>query len=333
MDFEALCRWDCPLHLGRAHLFDQHTGAFFPLYPALLRLLQLLLPGLSGHGVTILLSNALSIGMVAVLISMSSGWWKAGSLGSYLGRPWTAWMLGLMVAVFPFSQFFSYGYPEPLFLILLIFLINAAFKKEWTQGAVLAGLISVSRPQGIWVLGAFLGTYGLQYFVKEGQKKRLSFREVALVILAGVFPLMGYCIWNYIAKGDPLYFIHLQARWGRSFSIVEGLKNHLPRYEINHILFYLSLAASVSFLRRAGLHWKFIGVVTFLMAELPLYLGGYSYSYSRFAAGNLGLLIWFAEWGIRQPWLGLAYLLWAFPKLDVEIHKWMTGIGYHGVGP
>lgn len=40
-----------------------------------------------------------------------------------------------------------------------------------------------------------------------------------------------------------------------------------------------------------------------------------------------------AEYAVAYPWVTVGYLFWAIPKLDVEIHKWLTGIGYHGIGP
>lgn len=161
-------------------------------------------------------------------------------------------------------------------------------------------------------------------------KFKLIFVWIATVLISAI-PLIIFMLWEWRHTGDPLYFVTIQKNWNRHFDLMAGLINHLPKYEMNHILLYLSLTAGFSFIKRPFLHWKLLAITTVLMAEIPLFIGGYSFSYSRFMSTNLGLWIFLTEWVVRWPWLQLPLLGWALLKMNTVIYDWVAFT--YNIGP
>lgn len=328
-DFAVACRWDCAYYAGQSEGLTPARAAFFPLFPLVARSFHVLLPALSWRGAVVASSNLLSVAAVMALIALGTEIWRGRE---WAKRPWPAWVLGLAVAVFPFSQFYSYGYSESLFALLFAWSALALARGNWRWAALAAGLCAATRPQGIWVAAVVGALYLTQGFGRgSARERRVSEAWVVSLLLA--LPISLYAFWNLVACGDPLYFIKAQGQWGRHFDFWEGLKNQLPRYELNRVLFYLSLLASWRFIRRPEAHWKLLGWTSFLMAEIPLFVGGFAFSYSRFMATNLGLFAFLAELLAARAWLLILALLWALPWLNLEIVRWVRMTPYHGIGP
>lgn len=85
----------------------------------------------------------------------------------------------------------------------------------------------------------------------------------------------------------------------------------------------MALVAAGSFFRKVGAQWKFLALTTFMMSEIPLFIGG-SYSYPRFSALNLGLFIFIVELARERFWLIITLILLALTRLDVEVYLWVT---------
>ncbi len=338
---KAFCNWDCSYYLDFGLTFPHHMNAFFPLYPALLKTIFPLLTFLSPPQVTILASNVLALCLIATLVVLGGQLWKTKSNEDvFLNKPYSAWTLGLAVAIFPHSQFHSYGYSEPLFLILFCVLLIFVKNKSFISAAFCAGLCSVARPQGLWIMGSFLLLFFYSIasdvenlFLKTKKERIQTYFQIILIVGLSILPLCSYLIWNKIETNEYLYFIAQQSKWGRKFNLSEGLLSHIPKYEMNHIFLYISLYAGFRFLKREDFHWKLLGLTSILMAEIPLFIGGYSYSYSRFIASNLGFFSLIVEISRPRLWLAVALILWSVTKLDTEVYKWLTGIGYNGIGP
>jgi hypothetical protein len=75
-------------------------------------------------------------------------------------------------------------------------------------------------------------------------------------------------------------------------------------------------------MKRGPLFWKVLGLETILMAELPLYAGGF-WSYERFMACNLGVLILLIEVSRNRLWLQILLLVLALIQLNLQIHNWL----------
>lgn len=317
-----LCKWDCGWFISQSNSLKPEAAAFYPLYPLVLRAFRFLLPVLSPETASVVLSNLLSVLSVCLVVLCGERLWP--STRRIFGFALRSWALGFVIAVFPFSQFFSFGYSEPLFVSLFSTMLILICAGRWELAAIPAGLCAVTRPPGVWVMGAF----ALVYLWVHREK---AWRSTALALGVSVAPLALYMIWNWSATGDPLHFIRVEGNWDRHFNLLAGLRCHLPLYEVNHVFLYASLYAGWKLIHRKEAVWKILAITAVLGAEIPLYVGGYGYSYSRLMAGNLGLLAWITEIVTLAPWLWTGWLAWSFLRLSVEANNWF-GDAYK-IGP
>lgn len=340
-NFPTFCKWDCGFYHYLANQAPLSKGsafaAFFPLFPLILRGLHQVFPATSLAALSVAASNFFSLSAICVVIILGRAIWSpSDSSGNHVfprfGKP--AILLGLAVAVYPHSQFFSYGYSEPLFLLFYACTLVFFFKKRLGWSAVSCGLASICRPQGLWLLGAFLGVVSYQlikkwFFSPKGRTDTLvEPREVPLscsflVLFLASIPFLIFVIWQWHTFGSPLAFLHAQSGWNRHLDVIGGLRHNIPKFDQCKIFNTLALIATWRFLKRPELHWKLLALVTVMMTEIPLFFGG-TYSYPRFSALNLGVFIFLVELSKDRFWLIVALLLLAVTRLDVEIHSWMT---------
>jgi hypothetical protein len=330
-NYPGLCKWDCGFYhyfAGQADLSTSHQfAAFFPLFPLILSGLHRVFPALALGSLSIVASNLFSVLAVALLVLLGRALWGRASAGAGVlgfGRP--ALLLGLAVAVYPHSQFFSYGYSEPLFCCLYATALWAMFRERWDVAAALCGLASVTRPQGLWLLGAFLLVCGWRAMEERKATGKLRWSAVAIP-LATLVPFGVFLVWQRSAFGNPFEFLVAQARWGRHFDFWAGLSCNLPKFDQSRIFAILAIVSAASFFRRPGAQWKFLALVTLMMSEIPLFLGGF-FSYPRFSALNLGVFIFLVELARERLWLILVLLILAVTRLDVEVYNWMTSVDF-----
>jgi len=133
------------------------------------------------------------------------------------------------VAVFPFAYFFTQVYTESLFLLVSVSAVAAAVGSRWGWAGVLGALAALTRPNGVLVavpllLLALAGRPRPAELVRRGA-------AVALVPLG----LAGYCAFSWRLSGDPLGWLHAQARWGYTVGnrpwvelmhMIDGLEQH-----------------------------------------------------------------------------------------------------------
>lgn len=113
--------------------------AFFPLYPALIRVFMLV----TGGNALIAALIVGNLGTLAALIGL-------GALVAWETRdaeqvPWAM----LLALAFPFAFFFTTAYTEGLFLALAIFCLFFARREQWGWAALCALLAGASRPTGV----------------------------------------------------------------------------------------------------------------------------------------------------------------------------------------
>lgn len=336
-NYPLLCKWDCGFYISIANgsgasVHDQAVSAFFPLFSIVLASVHRVIPSLPLNSLSIILSNMFSVLSVALLIALGKLLWnERNEKETVCNYPRKSLLLALAVAIYPHSQFFSYGYPEPLFLSLysstLIFLI----KRNWLLAGICSGLSAVTRPQGIWILLVFCITtlysfFSSQQFQPDQSSNRTTRipRKIALIpITVAILPFFIFLLWQWQTFGDPLAFLKAQSNWGRSFHFLGGLKNNIPRYDQSHILALLSIYAAFRFMRRDEIYWKLTGAMTILMGEIPLFFGGF-FSYPRFSSINLGLFLMIVEITSSRFWLIVSLLIFAITRLEIEIHSWLN---------
>jgi hypothetical protein len=135
-------RWDAGHYLGlAAHGYDAAgQTVFFPLYPALIRVVGAAL------GSDVAAGMALSAGAFVIALVLLH---RLTELE--LGRR-AADATVLLVAFAPLSFFFTAVYTESLFLALSLGAIYAARRERWAWAAALAALATLTRNEGLLLI-------------------------------------------------------------------------------------------------------------------------------------------------------------------------------------
>jgi hypothetical protein len=190
-------RFDSAHYLGiAAHGYSVHHAAetaFLPLYPALIRLVGLVLGSDVLAGVAI--STACLLGALVLLHRLTELELGRGAANATV----------LLIAFAPLSFFFSAVYTESLFLMLSVAGL-AARQNHPRRAAVLAGLAALTRPTG------FLLAIPLAIAVLH-RNRRVDRRLVWALVPIAVFA--GYLVALALAGFPLLAPLHAEASWER----------------------------------------------------------------------------------------------------------------------
>lgn len=172
--------------------------AFFPLYPALLRVVTFMLGRTDDTTVTligVLISNVALIIALLYLVALVSRDFGVG----------VARRTVLYVLVFPATFFLSAVYAESLFLATAVASLYHARRGEWYRAGLAGGLAAMARPFGI------LMVIPLAMEMARQRPARRSIPALALVP-AGTAAFFGFLWWRL---GDPLLYVKGNIAWGR----------------------------------------------------------------------------------------------------------------------
>ena len=139
--FNVWQRFDTNWYIGIAtggYYFPQQI-AFFPLYPALIRLVSFVTGG-----------NALYAALIVANLGVLTALIAIGGLAAWESRdqraaPWA--MLALLI--YPFSFYLTAAYTEGVFLTFSILCLLFARQERWGMAAVMALLAGATRPTGV----------------------------------------------------------------------------------------------------------------------------------------------------------------------------------------
>jgi hypothetical protein len=194
-------RWDSVWLLAIAQTgygADGERGAFFPLYPLLVKVAGLLTGSpLAG---AVLLSTAAFLGATYLLHRLT-----ALELGDEAARH-AVWAL----ALFPMAFFFSGVYSEALFLLLSIGAVYAGRTENWAWAGALGALGAMTRSAGVLLAVPLV----LLYVGQHGWRPRRDALWIALVPLG----LVAFSAILAAAGADPLTPLRAQEVWLRAFA-------------------------------------------------------------------------------------------------------------------
>ncbi len=224
------------LQIAQFGYYDQGLGAFFPLYPLLVRLVAW---PLQGH-----------FTLAALLVSWLCAW------GSYLWfyrlaqrefGPRVARYALLFLALCPVSFFGFAPYSESLFLLVSIGAVERARAGRLWQASLLAALGMLTRPTGILLLIPLAWEWARRAYLAEAlpgwlarrvpgwlfqttapakpasaeaaatpaSVKPLAWLSLGLVPLA----LLGYMLFLKLHNGNALAFLAGESAWHRHFTL------------------------------------------------------------------------------------------------------------------
>lgn len=196
----SLANWD-----GRHFLDIAKNGytqniqyAFFPLYPSLISFIAKFLNNnylLAGS----LINLISSFGVIYYFIKL---------LEKYEAKLKLKVLLYFLI--FPTSFYLLAIYSEATFLLFTLMSFYFANNKKFYLSALFVSLTLITRISGAAVFAAF---------AYEVYKSKKSLKEKIILLLLSLSGMAGYCVYLYLATGNPFYFLISELTWDRSITL------------------------------------------------------------------------------------------------------------------
>ncbi|MEG4286578.1 mannosyltransferase family protein [Microcoleus sp. A006_D1] len=196
--WELFSHWDGRWYtqiatLGYSYADDgqQHSVAFYPLFPLLIRGLMTL--GMRSDAAGVFINSFAFLGALVLIY-----YWVEERYDTGVAK-WTTAVL----AWCPFSLFCTVIYTEGLFLFLTASALRSFERGEYIWAAVWGALTTATRGPGVALIPAFLLT--------AWREKRPPLAYFAG--LASALGILSFSIYCAIRFGDALAFVHVQKGW------------------------------------------------------------------------------------------------------------------------
>jgi hypothetical protein len=211
--FGALLQYDAQWYIDIAsngYQYDptasggQTSVVFFPFYPALTRLVSMVV---AVGNADALPATALVVANISAIVGLALLYRLVlREFGAPVAQR-TVWYL----LVFPASIYLSSAYAEPVFLAASVGAIYAARTRRWYLAGLAGAAATLSRPYGVLISIPLVVEYARQSWGTPSGMLRLHATALLLPGLA----LVGWLGYLYSFTGDPLVFIHAQAAWNQ----------------------------------------------------------------------------------------------------------------------
>lgn len=180
--------------------YQEHTTAFFPLYPWLLRL--------PGNDLVTMAATGVFISHFSLLVAL----WLVFKLTELEWSTQHAHATVWLLAFTPAAPFFGAVYTESLFIALLAGTFLAARRRHWWLAGLLAAIAALLRNPGFLIAGAlFLDAW------LEKSAERSTGRWFAWTFPLAVFLAVQGSFWflfdSALAGVDSQSFFHRQPSW------------------------------------------------------------------------------------------------------------------------
>jgi len=301
---EPWLRWDASYYISIAengYTFSPEihsTAAFFPMYPALIKLVS----GVTGNAdsAAFLVSNLALLGtlMMVQLLAEHEGFSAGGRVRAML-----------YVLLYPMGLFLSAAYSESVFLLLTLACAYFARTRQWTGAIVLGMIATLTRTTGVLMVGViwleWAASHGFNLSrIRQGEAwaaLRRGFANEGWVPVAALgipLALVSFMVYMAVYFGSPLTFLnaHASVRGGFDLTrlgsdIIRTLTLKTIRFDIitgTGMLVLTALLLPRTFKLRGSYGWYVL-----LSALIPLTTG--LVSYMRLMGGVFPLYFAFAE--------------------------------------
>jgi hypothetical protein len=323
-------RWDAEHYIKIATAGYSGTEmAFFPLYPLLIRIIGTLT------------GNHLVAGLLISNVASFFGLLFFYKLVEHQYDRAVAHRAIFYISIFPTAVFFSAVYSESLFFALTVASFYYIRERKWITAGVLGFFAALTRVEGVLLAVPFLIEW-LTVVFSNGPSPAIALRTTLKWPIDGVLrPLAGlalvplgllsYMAYLWVLRGDPLYFSHVQAHWGRHLAFPWESVSHtwriltetrFPQNAMNSAL-EVGFTALMLGVLIAGF-WRLrpsYSVYMALSILIPMSTSSLM-SMPRFALVLFPMFVMFALWGARPsvnnvivafslPILGLYTVLFA----------------------
>ena len=234
---------------------DEARAAFFPTFPMLGRLADLVLPG--GDTMAVLALNTV-LGFIAVVLI---GLIAQQLYGERVGRTTTT-----LVAMFPGSFVLSFAYSESLMLVVAAATMLCLLRHKWLLAGVFAALTTATRPNGVAI--ALACVIAASIAIKEER----DWRALSSVLLAPV-GFIAFQVWLGQHADEPFVWFRVQREaWdeGASFGWT-AVQNTLEAVTqpLTSPTDTITAVAFVTTILLLWMGWR---------ARLPLFMNAYSWA-------------------------------------------------------
>ena len=179
-----------------------HSAAFYPLYPLMIRALAVVLGG-HPFAASLVVSNAAFAGSLVVLYFLT-----ASELSTDAARKAVLYM-----ALFPSAFFFFAPYSESVFLLTTLGAFWGARRGRWWVAGVCGALASATRNVGLLLVPA-LALEALHQWRKPEGRRTALWPKLLWSAFAGL-GTVGYLLYWQVRSGDLLAPLHEQTNWLR----------------------------------------------------------------------------------------------------------------------
>lgn len=306
--YKSLVRWDASWYRRIAeHGYGFSHGvpdgrtlsdfAFFPLYPALERLVA----GLFGLRIVDAGLVISAVGSVAAAAGIFM-------VGAWVFNARTGFVLVLLWSTLPISIVQSMAYTESLFTAFAAWTIYALLTRRFVLAGVLASCAGLTRPTGVAVAAAVIVAAVLELLTSRAgvkPRERWGRRIAGPVVSALLAPLgtIGYLAYVALREHDPFAYFAVAKGWGNGMdggaaflSWVSGLlRGRDPLMGLLVCGALVLLAVLLLELVRGGYPAPVL-VFTFVAVLLALSTSGYLGSKPRYLLPVFPLLLPVAAW-------------------------------------
>ncbi len=337
-------RWDASwyIHIAQHGYYSEPAAAFFPLYPALIRAVTLVI-GQRWLTAALLVAN---VGTLAGFIGL------AALAAHDEGSRKAASPVIRMVAAYPLACFLAAPYTEGLFLALASFGLLAMRRGAWAAAVGCTCLALLTRPTGLVLLPPLIWEYARQqvvprYLIRDGRRWSLripprSLAWMALGLSAAPLTLGIYMTYLWRRYGDPLFFLVVERQyWHHEALSALRIDPAVLARDIAATMWTYEQARALVDLAPIALCALLIVVIA---RRLPVYLTlymagllmlsiasprpdriGIFVSAGRYLSMSVPVYIMLGRWSARRPWLDLLLVGGGFLAQAVLTTFFLTG--------
>jgi hypothetical protein len=230
------------------YLQPEARAAFFPLYPWLVRAVDVVMPG-SDVAAALLVNFMLGLGFVFAMGALARAWTGVD----------TSKRTMMIAALYPGSFVLSFAYSEALFLLLAALSMLAWHRHRYVIAGLLAAGATASRPNAIALVAAYaVGSL----LLLRSQRNWKSFITPFLAPLG----LIGAQAYIASRAGERGVWFRVQSEaWGEGFSFGGTAVRRVLKFFVNPLSSPSNLITVLAILS------LIIGIVALFRSRLPAY--------------------------------------------------------------
>ncbi len=316
-------RWDAVHYLNiaqngyTAYGEDRFLIVFFPFYPALIALFQIVFRDYLISAFIVSGIASLALGLVfRELVRLD-----------YSEK--IAQFSVLFLFIFPTSYFLHIPYTESLFLTLCVGSFLAARKRNWILVGILGGLACLTRINGLLLFPALIFEVWNEY----QESKKFNRKWLALLFIPFGFGI--YLAINYYVTGNPtMFMVYQREHWYRYFRFPwEGIRETIRKiyYDkpsaaqmngVQELLFVIiGLLATIvgwRYLRNSYRVWMVGNWLLFVSTSFVL-------SVPRYTLVMFPIFILMGLAAVRNWWMNVLFTVWSILFLAVFTIQFFRG--------